>query len=97
MTAQAELPNGWRFEEPPAASPRGAVGADYSPLMQHPKRWVLIDPRCTSSSKGHQAAKAATKRHGGTWNGVSRRNKALADGKPTWRVYLAYIGPEVAA
>jgi len=96
LHASDDLPNGWTFEEP-ARRVDGNPAHDYSALMAHPGRWVLIRPRARSANYGSSTARAAAKNHGGAWNGVSRRNKALSEGKPTWRSYLCYIGPEAAS
>lgn len=90
--AGAELPSGWRFEDP---RPRnsGARPHDYSALMAHPGAWVLINPHANTTAASN-LAKAARKAHGGRWSACSRRNLTLANGKPTWRHYLRYEGPE---
>lgn len=88
-----DLPNGWRFEDPPPAVTGRAAAHDFTPLLEHPQRWVLVD---TKSFKKRAASYQhfAKKTYGGKWMGRNVRNKALTDGQETWRIYLCYWGDE---
>jgi len=84
----SDLPEGFKFEEPPPAQ-RGVRGqSKYAPLMEHPGEWALI-VASTKHPQGSQTAARLRRSLGGRWEAADRTNE---DG--TWRTYLRYLGPD---
>jgi hypothetical protein len=80
-----------RWEDPPPAPPRQPSWVDrLAPLMEHPKRWAIIQVRETSTQARMTANNLRTQARlpDGQWEFTHR----CAGGE--WRVYARYLGPD---